>query len=157
MKELFVRSFNYISWLVQYVNDNQIAQADIQLIDNDRPVTPVWFLVFWWDCSTRFPIVKPATQTGTGVITTSGISTVEGTITLIIVSGGATGTATFKYKLNDGAWSEEITTDTTVALPNTGINLHFSGSDNTAFASGDTFVIRVQIGNIPPPSPGRNL
>ena len=84
--------------------------------------------------------VGAVTHTGGGAtVTPSGTPNDAYLVVVEIIAGGAVGTATFRYSLDDGeTWSEEISTAASYEVPDTGIVLAF---DSTAeeFVADETY------------------
>lgn len=79
-------------------------------------------------------------KTGSGMCLVSGIPTQSGRFNLRIVVGGELGTATFKWRIADGEWSDPIATGASVALGSTGLTAAFAnGGQQPSFVAEDQF------------------
>lgn len=81
-------------------------------------------------------------HTGGGTAGFSGTPNDEYQIVVEFVTGGATGTATFRWaKSLDGPWSQPVLTAASVALGNTGVSATFvnGGTPSASFVAGDEF------------------
>ncbi len=68
-----------------------------------------------------------------GTVAVTGAPTGYYALEVLLVTGGATGTATFQYSIDGGqTFSAPLNTGALVALPGTGLSLEFSGSFNAA-------------------------
>jgi hypothetical protein len=98
------------------------------------------------DISRRSPgAIGPVTKTGqgSGTVQVTGTPTQTGLLEMQIVDGGEVGTATFKWRLNDGEWSEPLTMQGRVPIQSLGISLWWQGGTQPSFVSGDSFSCQI--------------
>ncbi len=143
--------FNYFYSLISPTNNYRLwtncTEADFDRCDAQRANSGPSFGAAFYDYTATYTgVIAPVLQAnGTGASPVSTTSTgysfpASGTFSVVITTGGASGTAVFKWKFNDGAFTTGVVSDSNPIDLAYGVQVYFPTG---TYVVGDVFVINV--------------